>query len=322
MSDLLSLHDVTHVYGVRNPTFAIDNVSFSMPEEPTILNLVGESGCGKSTLARIILRLIVPTAGSVEYKGENVRALRGAGERRFLREVQAVFQDPYSAFNPIYRVQRVFDIAIARLGLVSSRSEAQGRIEESLKAVELDPNVLRKRPHQLSGGMRQRIMLARIHLIQPRLVIADEPVSMIDAGVRVNFLNILRDFRESSGISTLYITHDLSTAQYLGGQIIVLYRGRIAERGETSHVMAAPRHPYTQLLMSSLPVADPSRRWQDSLETTLETEVQRVATRERCLYAGRCGQATDLCWRIRPILSQVAEDAFVGAQEVACHSCN
>lgn len=322
MAELLSLTDVSQVFGVNQLTYAVDGVTFAMPEQPTILSLVGESGSGKSTIARIALRLQQPTSGRICYMGRDISAkIDRRTEIQFRREVQGVFQNPYSAFNPFYRVERVFKMAIQKLGLPIPRDQVRARIEEALAAVDLrSSDVLGKYPHQLSGGMRQRIMMARIHLIRPRLLIADEPVSMVDAGVRASFLNILVDFRDRHGISTLFITHDLSTAQYLGGEIIVLYKGRIVERGMTNVVTNRPKHPYAQLLMGSIPVPDPSRRWQDGLAATPEAGAP-VDTRERCLYAERCPLVRDLCWRQQPVPPILPPEPGEIPHQAACHRC-
>ena len=319
MDSLLALQEVTQVFGVSHLTYAVDKVSFHMPEQPTILNLVGESGSGKSTIARLVLRLQKPTSGQVLYKGQNVFGGDRAWQRQYRRDVQGVFQNPYSVYNPFYKVERVFNMAIRKLGLPIPRAEAQDRIAEALRAVDLRPgDVLGKYPHQLSGGMRQRVMMARIHLIRPRLVIADEPVSMVDAGIRASFLNILLDFRDRYGISTLFITHDLSTAEYLGGEIIVLYKGRIVERGATAAVTASPKHPYAQLLMKSIPVADPAQRWQEELKTAPEAENKQQSSRERCLYAERCPLVMDPCWGRQPAPAVIDVSEAV-PREVACH---
>lgn len=323
MSDLLAVEDLRQVFGATNPTYAVDGVSFRLPKEPTILNLVGESGSGKSTIARIILGLLPPTGGRVSYKGTDIFTKGRKWKRQFWGEVQAVFQDPYSVYNPVYKVDRVLKLVIRKFKLASNKAEAQELVDESLRAVDLRPQeVLGKYPHQLSGGQRQRLMLARVHLMRPRLIIADEPVSMIDAGMRASFLNILLDFRDSYGISTLFITHDLSTAQYLGGEIIVLYQGRIMERGETKRVTRAAMHPYAQLLMSSIPIPDPRRRWEGDLSDVTWDEVGSSDTlrRDRCLFAERCPQVMDACWQIRPALRTPDEGAARDpSRKVACH---
>ena len=305
MPDLLVVENLRQLFGGRNPTYAVDDVSFQIPVEPTIVSLVGESGSGKSTIARIILGLLQPTAGRVLYEGTDISTPGREWNRKFRSEVQAVFQDPYSVYNPVYKAERVLKLVIRKFGLAKSRAEAQELTEGALRAVDLRPEeVLDRHPHQLSGGQRQRLMLARVYLMRPRLIVADEPVSMIDAGMRASFLNILQDFRDSHGISTLFITHDLSTAMYLGGEIIVLYQGRIMEQGATRAVMKTPLHPYAQLLISSIPTPDPRRRWEEDLSSAplAEIGVSEVQTRERCLFADRCPQVMDRCWGARPAL--------------------
>ncbi len=244
---------------------AVDDVSFDLNSvPPQILSLVGQSGSGKSTLARIILGLQQPTSGSVTYGGKNIATLSRKEYATYRKEVQPVFQDPYGIFNPFYRVDRVFWTAIGKFHLASSKQQGLAKIEESLHAVDLRPeDVLNRYPHQLSGGQRQRIMLARIHLLQPKFIIADEPVSMLDAAVRVLFLNMLIDFTQKYGMTTLFITHDLSAAYYIGGEIMVISHGKIVEHGKVEQVLVSPSHPYTQMLLSSIPVPDPDARWSE-----------------------------------------------------------
>lgn len=319
MADLLSVQALTVVFRTRPPTYAVDNVTFSLPETPRVVSLVGESGSGKTTISRAILRLLRPSSGHVYYMGQDIWSSSRAWQWQFRREVQAVFQNPYSVYNPVYKVERVFNLAIRKFGLASTASQARARIGESLRAVDLHPaEVLGRYPHQLSGGMRQRVMLARLHLLRPRLVVADEPVSMIDAGMRASFLNILLDFRDHYGISTLFITHDLSTAEYLGDDIIVLYQGRIAERGPIRSVLRTPLHPYTQLLMSSVPVPDPTCRWADELPAAVDTGTAATTGRDRCLYAPRCAFATPECWSKAPELRPVQVMPRDSEHEVAC----
>lgn len=323
MPELLSVENLRQVFGGRNPTYAVDDVSFQIPAEPTIVSLVGESGSGKSTIARIILGLLQPTAGRVLYEGTDISTPGREWNRKFRGEVQAVFQDPYSVYNPVYKAERVLKLVIRKFGLAKSKAEARERMEEALRAVDLRPEeVLDRHPHQLSGGQRQRLMLARVYLMRPRLIVADEPVSMIDAGMRASFLNILGDFRDSHGISTLFITHDLSTAMYLGGEIIVLYQGRIMEQGATRAVMKTPMHPYAQLLISSIPTPDPRQRWAEDLSGAPLAEIglSEVHSRERCLFADRCPQVMDRCWGARPILAPPnADNADTRRRDVACH---
>lgn len=273
---LIELQDVTQVFRgaafrqVGGELTAVDHVSFQLTADPPhITSLVGESGSGKSTIARIILGLQRPTSGSVTYYGKDIYSLRGEDFRRYRRDVQAVFQDPYGIFNPFYRVDRVLWTAIKKFKLARSQKEGVDLISEALQAVGLRPNdVLGRYPHQISGGQRQRIMLARTYMCRPSFIIADEPVSMLDAAVRVLFLNVLLDFKQKYGMTTLFITHDLSTAYYVGGDALVISKGKIVEKGLVDDVLVHPTHPYTQMLLSSLPAPDPDARWQDKLDAT------------------------------------------------------
>lgn len=303
---LLEVRDVSKVFVTgglltRREVHAVDEVSLTFAgDPPAIVSLVGESGSGKTTFARMILGLTEPTSGSVLFRGRDVARLSGRDRALFRKEVQAVFQDPYAIYNPFYRIDRVFQLAVRKFKLAATRAEAQALIHEALRAVDLRPrDVLGRYPHQISGGERQRVMLARLYLIRPRLIVADEPVSMIDAAVRAMFLNILLDFRDTLGISTLFITHNLATANYLGGDIVVLYRGRVAERGMIDRVIAAPKHPYAQVLLESVPVADPTRRWHDEA-TLIGEEARALPGRERCLFAERCPYRTQACLAARP----------------------
>jgi len=242
---------------------AVQDATFTLAADPPqVVSLVGQSGSGKSTIARNVLGLQKPTAGTVRYGGKDIFKLNRAEYDEYRRNVQPVFQDPYAIFNPFYRVDRVLWKAVKKFGLASGRSQGLALIEESLRAVKLEPeNVLGRYPHQLSGGQRQRIMLARIHLLRPAFVIADEPVSMLDAQIRKVFLDILLDFQRDHGMTTLFITHDLSTVYYLGGQVMVINKGVIVERGPVTSVMHTPSHPYTRLLLDSIPQPDPDARW-------------------------------------------------------------
>jgi ABC-type oligopeptide transport system ATPase subunit len=247
---------------------AVEDASFTLsPEPPQVVSLVGQSGSGKSTIARNVLGLQKPTSGTITYGGKDIFKLDRSEYDDYRRNVQPVFQDPYAIFNPFYRVDRVLWKAVKKFNLAKSQAEGLAMIERSLEAVKLEPErVLGRYPHQLSGGQRQRVMLARIHMLRPAFVIADEPVSMLDAQVRRLFLDILLDFQREHGMTTLFITHDLSTVYYLGGQVMVINRGKIVERGPVDTVMHEPSHPYTRLLLDSIPQPDPDLRWTGRIE--------------------------------------------------------
>ena len=300
----------------RGSLRAVDSVSFSMPEEPpTLLALVGESGSGKTTIARMILGLTEPTEGEILYRGRNVHRMTRRERSRYRKQVQAVFQDPYGTYNPFYRIDRVMHLAIKKFGLASSRSEAAGLVEEALKAVDLRPaDVLGRYPHQLSGGERQRVMLARVYLLRPKLIVADEPVSMIDVSLRAAFLNILLGFEQEYGMSCIFITHDLATGYYLGGRIVILCQGRVVEAGLMDEVVSHPKHPYSELLISSVPPHDPGRRWQEDIVVKIQEKRRSAELEVGCIYRDRCRLAMGLCGESPPPMYEVA----LGHQ-VACY---
>ncbi|HEY8456325.1 MAG TPA: ATP-binding cassette domain-containing protein [Actinopolymorphaceae bacterium] len=271
-SRVIELRDVVQRFHARGTPSgfltAVHETSMTLSTDPPrIVSLVGQSGSGKSTIARIILGLQKPTSGTVTYNGKDIFSLSKEEYDDYRRNVQPVFQDPYAIFNPVYRVDRVLRTAIKKFGLAKSDSDAHDLMVESLRAVRLEPDqVLGRYPHQLSGGQRQRIMLARVHMLRPAFIIADEPVSMLDAQVRKHFLDILLDFQKAYGMTTLFITHDLSTVYYVGGDVMVITKGRIVEQGPVAEVMHNPKHPYTKLLLASVPQPDPDQRWTDRID--------------------------------------------------------
>src|SRR5437660_6687176 len=247
----------------REGTLALAGLSLAIDaEEPSIIAVVGESGSGKTTLARLLLGLAEPTGGEIRYRGTALRRLDRGSRRAFRHDVQAVFQDPYGVYNPFYRVDHVLWTPLRRFHLAASRAEARERIGEALRAVGLQPQeILGRFPHQLSGGQRQRVMVARALLLKPKLIVADEPVSMVDASLRATILGSLRKLTDEHGISILYITHDLATAYQVSDTILVLYRAHIAEAGKVELVVKATKQPYTQLLVSAIPRAHAERDW-------------------------------------------------------------
>src|SRR3984893_3402366 len=239
----------------RESTLALAGLSLAIhAEKPSIVAVVGESGSGKTTLARLLLGLTDASGGEVRYRGTDLRRLGHAGRQGFRRDVQAIFQDPYGVYNPFYRVDHVLWTPVRRFRLAGTRAAARELIGTALRAVGLRPEeILGRFPHQLSGGQRQRVMVARALLLKPKLIVADEPVSMVDASLRATILSSLRKLTDERGISILYITHDLATAYQVSDSVLVLYRAHIAEAGAVERVIAAPQHPYTQLLISAIP---------------------------------------------------------------------
>lgn len=247
---------------------AVKSMSLSFPaDQPRLITIAGESGCGKSTLALMALGFLTPTSGEILYGGRDLTTLDRAEFRGFRRNVQAVFQNPYEAFNPVYRIERTMRRAARLLEDPPTGDAMRKLIEDALRRVKLDPqNVLGRFPHQLSGGQLQRITIARAMLLRPRILVADEPVSMVDASLRIFILRQLVDMKNELGISILYITHDLSTALQISDELLIAYRGEIVERGDPGAVIENPQNEYTKLLVSAVPVPDPRARWTAELD--------------------------------------------------------
>jgi len=267
MSNLLEIRNVTKVYqrGLLSSHAKVALKDFSLTlreDDPTILTVAGESGSGKTTLAMLVLGFITPTTGEILYRGKNITTLRGTERMAYRREVQAVFQDPFAVFNPFYTVDHLLTVPIKQFKLAKSGKDARNKMDEALTAVGLRPeDVLGRFPHQLSGGQRQRINVARALLLKPKLLIADEPVSMVDASLRANILESLKNLHRDHGVTIIYITHDLTTAYHVADTITVLYRGDVVEKGEVESVIRNPQHSYTRLLVDSIPWPNLDQKW-------------------------------------------------------------
>ncbi|MCC6946061.1 MAG: ABC transporter ATP-binding protein [Thermomicrobiales bacterium] len=319
MMQLLEAQNVTRVFGSgllnKSRTVAVDEVSLAIHEErPTIIAVAGESGSGKTTLARLLLGMIQPTSGSIRFKGRDLSTIDRHGRKEFRRQVQAIFQDPFEVYNPFYKVDQVLTTPVHKFRLAASKAEAQQRIEESLQMAGLRPDeTLGRYPHQLSGGQRQRIMVARALLLNPKIILADEPVSMVDASLRATILESLVKLKRELGISLVYITHDLTTAYQISENIFILYRGSVAEVGSVERVIKDPQHPYTRLLVSSIPLPDPDIRW--GRETDIETKAAVTgasrAEVQGCKFSNRCPFVMAECRRQAPPLYQTNEDRAV-----------
>jgi oligopeptide/dipeptide ABC transporter ATP-binding protein len=305
MTALIECRKITKVFGGglfdRTRTVALDDFSLALQTDPpTITAIVGESGSGKTTLARVFLGLSEPSSGTVLYQGHDLTKLSGIERREFRRNVQVIFQDPFEVYNPFYQVDHVLTTPLRKFGLAKTNEEANQLIVEVLRTVGLRPEeTLGRYPHQLSGGQRQRIMVARALLLRPKLIIADEPVSMIDASLRATVLGSLRQLNSEFGISIIYITHDLTTAYQISDNIIVLYRGSVAECGDVENVVRDPQHPYTRLLVGSVPLPDPEKLWAPEAAAALAD--QRSAT-PGCKFVDRCPSATAKCLSSVPSL--------------------
>lgn len=261
---LLSIDKVSKVFqSSTERVTAVTEISHDIDAaKPILSTIAGESGCGKSTLAMMILGFLPPTDGIIRFMGDDIYKLDRMGFADFRRNVQAVFQNPFETFNPFYRVDRLLRQTVRKFGLARSEGEAESLIDRALRMVDLDASQVTARyPHELSGGQLQRISIARCFLIKPKLLVADEPVSMIDASLRIRVLRHLMRLKEE-GTTIVYITHDLSTALQISDEVLIAHAGSIVERGSASEVILHPRHDYTRTLVAAIPVPDPGISWQ------------------------------------------------------------
>ena len=286
----------------------MDNVSLSVGgDTPTVTAIAGESGSGKTTLARMLLNMLEPTEGSVEYKGKSLSALSQRERKDFRREVQAIFQDPFEVFNPFYKVDTVLTTPANKFNIGSSKAERRELIEHALEMAGLLPNeTLGRYPHQLSGGQRQRVMVARAMLIRPSVILADEPVSMVDASLRATILDSLLLLNRDLGISIVYITHDLTTAFQVCDNIMVMYQGSAVEVGTVENVIGRPEHPYTRLLVESIPLPDPERKWGGVGISRSGLNDQAQGT-SGCKFAPRCPAVMPQCLESLPPLFKTGD---------------
>ncbi len=295
---------------------AVNDISFSLEsDKPEILTLAGESGSGKTTLSRLLLRDLEPTRGKVLFEGRDLSTIRKRSDfKEFMKKVQPVFQNPFETFSPLRRVDAyLFDTAM-NFGMASNRRDAAEVVNDALRNVGLSLDEVRQRyPHELSGGQIQRVSVARALISKPKLILADEPVSMVDASLRMEIVNLFQKLRDEQKVSVIYITHDLATAYYVSDRIKIMLRGYVVESGPVDDVLERPVHPYTQLLKESVPEPAPKEResWAKHIElgTTEVKEYGRIG----CKFAGRCPHVMDICHQSDP------PDVQVGQQTVKCY---
>lgn len=316
---LLNVENLTKRFAIdaglfRKPAIltAVNDVSFTVNRGET-LGIVGESGCGKSTLGRCILQLIPPDEGKVVWMGRDLTELKKEEMRRTRQDLQIIFQDPLASLNPRMTVGEIISDPLRTLRPDMSRAQRRERVREVMDAVGLLPEMVNRYPHEFSGGQAQRIGIARALATEPKLILCDEPVSALDVSIQAQILNLLADLKDQFGLTLIFISHDLSVVRHVSDRILVLYLGRIAELAESETLYNEPRHPYTRALLTAVPIADPIRAREHSIEG-LEGEIPSpINPPSGCFFRTRCPYAIDRCAQVVPPL----EMADTGS-EVAC----
>jgi len=317
MSELLRAEHLTRHFKIggalsRRTLHAVDDVNFTIGERE-IVALAGESGSGKSTIARLLARIYSPTSGEIYFEGKPVSRLRSRRDRlRYSGLVPMVFQDPFGSMNPVLRVQHG---VLRCLKLHRPSLSAQERSAEAARVFEtvgLGADMLERFPYELSGGQRQRVGFAQALAMRPKLILADEPVSMLDVSIRIGLLNLMAELRDKTGVSVLYITHDIASARYVADRLIVMYAGQIAETGPVDDVLANPRHPYTQLLLSAVP--DPRAPMSTAGEADRGEPPKVIDPTPGCRFRYRCPLAIDTCAQVTPVLAEL-----LPGHDAACH---
>ncbi len=320
-SPLIEVKNLTKVFDVGKGFLkksrklrAVNDISLTiMPGET--LCLVGESGCGKSTLGRCILQLIKPTSGQVLYNGQDLCGFKEHAMRPYRKDLQIIFQDPYASLNPRMTVRELIGAPLDTFHLAASQEDKETRIKEICKVVGISEEALDKYPHEFSGGQRQRIVISRALIVNPKFVVCDEPVSALDVSIRSQVLNLMKDIQNQYGFSYLFISHDLSVVNYIGDRIAVMYLGQLVELADKKELFQNPVHPYTQALLSAIPVADVTyKRERKYLEGEVPSPLNPPSG---CRFRTRCPYAEERCAREAPDFAEIGTNHFA-----ACHRCS
>jgi oligopeptide transport system ATP-binding protein len=317
--ELLQVKGLTKYFPIKGGLFsrevdrvhAVDGVSFSIAAGET-LGMVGESGCGKSTTGRCILRLIEPSSGEVRFNGQEVTAMNPQALREVRRDMQIIFQDPFASLNPRMTVEAIIGEALTIHKLTKSPAEYQARVVDLLETVGLNADHMRRFPHEFSGGQRQRIGIARALAVSPKLIVCDEPVSALDVSIQAQVINLLEDLQAKMGLTYLFIAHDLSVVEHISNRVAVMYLGRVVEIAPARDLYTRPKHPYTEALLSAVPIPDPKAKKQ---RIVLTGDVPNPVNRPSgCHFHPRCPKATERCKVEEPVLKAVGTQ-----HQAACH---
>ena len=319
MNDLLlDINDLVKSFPLKKTKFfqdtpyvyAVNGVSFSLKRGET-LGLVGESGCGKTTAGRAILRLIEPTSGSIKFEGQNVARFREHELKKFRRNAQMIFQDPFASLNPRMTVGDIVGepLLVHRMG---TRAQRTDQVAEVLEKVGLEADYMKRFPHEFSGGQRQRIGIARVLTLNPKLIIADEPVSALDVSIQAQIINLLVNLQDERHLSYLFVSHDLAVVEHISDRVAIMYLGKIVEIAPSQFIYSDPRHPYTQALLSAIPIPDPKATIE---RTILQGDLPSPANPPSgCLFRTRCPHAIKVCGQKNPEMLEVNQEHYA-----ACH---
>ena len=286
---------------------AVDDISFTLEEGKT-LGIVGESGCGKSTTGRVILRLLEPTGGKVYFDGKDMSQFNSKELRKLRQDMQIIFQDPFSSLDPRMTTYQIISEPIIRHKLIRDKNELSARVYQLMDTVGLAQRFVNSYPHELDGGRRQRIGIARALALNPRFIVCDEPVSALDVSIQAQILNLLKTLQQQLGLSYIFITHDLSVVNYFADDIAVMYLGRLVEKAPTEELFANPLHPYTKALLSAIPTPDLKKTERILLKGEITSPIEPP---NECRFAPRCNYACDQCRSCEPPLREVSPGHFV-----------